>query len=128
MIGSLLYLTANRLDIMFSVCLYVCFQACSKQFHVSVVKWIFWCLDSTINLALWYPKGSELSLISYSYIDFARCKVDRKSTSGTCHFLRSSLISWASKKQNLVALSITEVEYIAAGSCCAQNLWMKQIL
>jgi hypothetical protein len=108
MIGSLLYLTSNRLDIMFSVCPCACFQACSKQSHVSVVKWIFWCLDSTINLALWYPKGSELSLISYSYIDFARCKVDRKSTSGTCHFLRSSLISWASKKQNLVAISTTE--------------------
>jgi hypothetical protein len=55
-------------------------------------------------------------------------KLIKKSTSGTCHFLRSSLISWASKKQNLVALSITEIEYIAAGSCCAQNLWMKQIL
>ena len=103
MIGSLLYLTINRLNIMFSVCLCACFQACSKQSYISVVKWIFWCLHGTINLGLWYLKRSELSLISYSYIAFARCKVDRKSSKGTCHFLRLSLISWPSKKQNLIA-------------------------
>ena len=55
-------------------------------------------------------------------------KVDRKSTSGTCHFLGNSLISWHSKKQNSVALSTVEAEYMAAGSCCAQVLWMKQTL
>ena len=59
---------------------------------------------------------------------FTRCKLDRKSTSGTCHLLGSSLISWHSKKQACVALSTVEAEYIAAGSCCAQILWLKQQL
>jgi hypothetical protein len=56
------------------------------------------------------------------------CKVERRSKSGTCQLLERSLVSWSSKKQNSVALSITEAKYIAAGSCCAQILWMKVIL
>ena len=68
------------------------------------------------------------SLIGYSDSDFAGCKLDRKSTSGTCHLLGSSLISWHSKKQACVALSTAEAECIAAGSCCAQILWLKQQL
>jgi hypothetical protein len=56
------------------------------------------------------------------------CKINRKSTSGTCQFLGRSLVSWASKKQNSVALSTAEAEYIVAGHCCAQLLWMRQTL
>jgi hypothetical protein len=56
----------------------------------------------------------------------AGCKIDRKSTSGTCQFLGRSLVSWASKKQNSVALSTAEAEYIVAGHCYAQLLWMRQ--
>ncbi|KAK7275147.1 hypothetical protein RIF29_16256 [Crotalaria pallida] len=82
----------------------------------------------TENTGLWYPNNANLSLIGYSDSDFAGCKLDRKSTSGTCHLLGSSLVSWFSKKQACVALSTAEAEYIAAGSCCAQILWMKQQL
>jgi len=60
--------------------------------------------------------------------DFAGNKTDRKSTSGTCQFLGHSLVSWFSKKQNCVALYTIEAEYIAAGLCCAQILWIRQIL
>ena len=67
-------------------------------------------------------------MVGYSDADFAGCKVDRKSTSGTCQFVGSSLISWTSKKQNSVALSTAESEYIAVGSCVAQVLWLKQQL
>jgi hypothetical protein len=67
-------------------------------------------------------------LIGYSDADWAGCKINRKSTSGTCQFLGRSLVSWASKKQNSVALSTAEAEYIAAGQCCAQLLWMRQTL
>ena len=79
-------------------------------------------------MALWYPKGSTFDLLGYSDSDYAGCKVDRKSTTGTCQFLGRSLVSWSSKKQNLVALSTAEAEYVAAGACCAQLLWMKQTL
>ena len=128
MIGSLLYLTASRPDIMFSVCLCARFQSCPKESHLSAVKRIFKYLAGTIEIGLWYPKFTTFDLVGYSDADFAGCKVDRKSTSGTCHFLGNSLISWHSKKQNSVALSTAEVEYVAAGSCCVQVLWMKQTL
>jgi hypothetical protein len=72
--------------------------------------------------------GSTFDLIGYSDANWAGCKIDRKSTSGTCQFLGRSLVSWASKKQNSVALSTTEDEYIAAGHCCTQLLWMRQTL
>ncbi|KAH9697097.1 hypothetical protein KPL71_023471 [Citrus sinensis] len=114
MIGSLLYLTASRPDIMFSVCLCARFQSCPKESHMLAVKRIFRYLIGTINLGLWYPRGTHIDLTCYSDTDFAGYKVDRKSTSGTCHFLCHSLVSWHSKKQNSVALSTTEAEYIAA--------------
>ena len=74
------------------------------------------------------PQGASLDLLGYSDSDFAGSRVDRKSTSGGCHLLGRSLVSWSSKKQNSVALSTTEAEYIAAGACCAQILYMKQTL
>jgi hypothetical protein len=75
------------------------------------------------------PQGIPFDLIGYSDVDWVGSKIDRKSTSGTCQFLGRSLVSWASKKkQNSVALSTTEAEYIVAGHCCAQLLWMRQTL
>ena len=92
------------------------------------MKRILRYLAYTPTLGLWYPKGSNFDLVGFSDADYAVDKVDRKSTSGTCHFLGRSLVCWSSKKQNCVSLSTAESEYIAAGSCCAQLLWMKQTL
>jgi hypothetical protein len=128
MIGSLLYLCASLPDIMLSVCMYARFQANPKEVHLRVVKRIMRYLVYTRKFGLWYPMGSTFDLIGYSDTDYAGCKIDRKSTSGTCQFLGRSLVSWASKKQNSVALSTAEVEYIAAGPCCAQLLWMRQTI
>ncbi|KAK2979457.1 hypothetical protein RJ640_015086 [Escallonia rubra] len=76
-----------------------------------------------------FPRNTSFfDLIGYSDADYAGCKTERKSTSGGCQFLGHSLISWSSKKQNSVALSSTEAEYMAVGACCAQILWMKQTL
>ena len=85
-------------------------------------------LIHTPNFSIWYPKRSSFDLVGYSDSDYAGDKVDRKSTLGTCQFLGRSLMSWSSKKQNSVSLSTAEAEYIAAGSCCAQLLWMTQTL
>ena len=120
MIGSFLYLTASRPNIMFSVCLCARFQACSKESHLFAVKRIFRYLIGTQNLGLWYPKGTSFDLIGFSDADYAGNKIDRKSTSGTCQFLGHMLVSWSSKKQNSVALSTTEAEYIVVGNCYAQ--------
>jgi hypothetical protein len=128
MIGSLLYLCASRLDIMLSVCMCARFQADPKEVHLRAVKRILRYLVHTPRFGLSYPKGSSFHLLGYSDADWAGCKIDRKSTSGTCQFLGRSLVSWASKKQNSVALSTAEAEYIATGHCCTQLLWMRQTL
>ena len=119
MVGSLLYLCASRPDIMLSVCMCARFQANPKECHKVTVRRILRYLIQTSGFGLWYPKGANFDLVGYSDSDYAGCKVDRKSTLGTCQFLGHSLVSWSSKKQNLVALSTAEAEYITAGSCCA---------
>jgi hypothetical protein len=93
MTGSLLYLCASRPDIMLSVCMCARFQAAHKDYHLRVVKRIMRYLVLTPNLGLWYPKGSHFELLGYSDADYTGCKVDRKSTSGTCQFLEWSLVS-----------------------------------
>jgi hypothetical protein len=128
MIGSLLYFCASRPDIMLSVCMCARFQNAPKDCQLRAVKRIMRYLVLTPNLGLWYPKGSHFELLGYSDVDYARCKVDRKSTSGTCQFLGWSLISWSLKKQNSVTLYMAGVEYVVAGSYYAQLLWMRQTL
>ena len=128
MIGSLLYLTASRPDIMYATCLCARFQANPREPHLIAVKRIFKYLKGEPDLGLWYSRESDFHLTGYLDSDFAGCKIDRKSTSSSCQFLGGRLISWFSKKQKSISTSTAEAEYIAAGSCCAQILWMKNQL
>ncbi|GJV16382.1 retrovirus-related pol polyprotein from transposon TNT 1-94 [Tanacetum coccineum] len=128
MIGSLLYLTASRPDIMFSVCLCARFQEAPKTSHLEAVKRIFRYIKGTSHLGLWYPKGTGLETIVYADSDHAGDYVDRKSTSGVCTFMGCCLTSWFSKKQTALAISTTEAEYVSAEKACQQALWMKQAL
>ncbi|GJV06963.1 putative ribonuclease H-like domain-containing protein [Tanacetum coccineum] len=125
MIGSLMYLTASRPDIMFAVCACSRFQVTPKTSHLSAVKRIFRYLKGKPKLGLWYPRVSSFDLESYSDSDYAGANLDRKSTTGGCQFLGRRLISWQCKKQTIVATSTTEAEYIAAASCCRQLLWIQ---
>jgi len=113
---------------MFFVCICARFQANPKESYLKAAKRILKYLKGTTNIGLRYPSHSPIHLIGYSDSNFAGCKLDRKSTSGSCHLLGSCLIYWHSKKQACVALSTAEAEYIAVGSCCAQILWLKQQL
>ena len=81
-----------------------------------------------MDIGLWCLKSNNFELIGFSNVNFTGCKVERKSTSDTCHFLGHSLVPWHRKKQNSVALSMEKVEFIAADLCCAQILWMKHTL
>ncbi|GKD69164.1 hypothetical protein Tco_1323254 [Tanacetum coccineum] len=125
MIGSLMYLTSLRPDIMFNVCACARFQVTPKVSHLHAEKRIFRCLKSQPKLGLWYPKDSPFDLEAYSDSDYGGASLDRKSTIGGCQFLRSRLISWQCKKQTIVANSTTEAEYVAAASCCRQVLWIQ---
>ncbi|GJV40206.1 putative ribonuclease H-like domain-containing protein [Tanacetum coccineum] len=125
MIGSLMYLTASRPDIMFAVCACSRFQVTLKTSHLSAVKRIFRYLKGKPKLGLWYPRVSSFDLEAYSDSDYARANLDRKSTTGGCQFLGRRLISWQCKKQTIVATSTTEAEYVAAANCCGQVLWIQ---
>ncbi|KAJ9542158.1 hypothetical protein OSB04_028664 [Centaurea solstitialis] len=124
-IGSLLYLTASRPDIMFATCFCACFQANPKESHMMAVKRILRYLKGTPNRGLWYPKESGFELVAFSDADHGGCQLDRKSTSGHVQFLGDKLVSWGSQKQHCVSTSTTEAEYVAAASCCSQVLWMR---
>ncbi|KAI3770681.1 hypothetical protein L6452_01822 [Arctium lappa] len=122
MIGSLLYLTASRPNIIFATCIYARFQANPKESHLYDVKRIFRYLKGTKNPGPWYPKNYGFDLMAYKDSDYGGCKLDRKSTSGSCQILGGKLVSWTSKKQNCVSTSTEEAEYIATASCCSQVL------
>jgi hypothetical protein len=93
MIGSLLYLTASRPDIMFSMCMCARFQASPKKAHLVSVKGILRYLKHTPSIGLWYPKGARFLLVGYFDLDYAGYEIDRKSTSRGCHLLGRSLVS-----------------------------------
>ncbi|GKD24566.1 putative ribonuclease H-like domain-containing protein [Tanacetum coccineum] len=97
MIGSLMYHTSSRPDIMFKVCPCARYQVNPKVSHLHAVKRIFRYLKCQPKLGLWYPKDSPFNLVAYTDSDYAGASLDRKSTTG-------------------------EAEYVAASSCCGQVL------
>jgi hypothetical protein len=121
-IGSLLYLMATRPDIQFALCLCARCQVAPRSSHRQVVLRIFRYLKYTLKFGIWYSASSSLDLVGFSDADFAGCGIGRKSTSGTCHFLGSSLACWSSLNQTSIAQSTTEAEYFVAASCCSQIL------
>ncbi|XP_052622548.1 secreted RxLR effector protein 161-like [Lactuca sativa] len=128
MIGSLLYLITIRPDIMFSTCLCARFQVNPMMSHLLAVKQIFRYLKGIKHLGIWYPANGSFLLQVYSDSNYGGLQLDRKSTSGGCQFLGGRLVSWSSKKQNCIALSTAEAEYIVAASYTSQVLWMKSQL
>nr|GEX60201.1 hypothetical protein [Tanacetum cinerariifolium] len=128
MIGSLMYLTSSRPDIMFAVCACARFQVTLKASHLHAVKRIFRYLKGKPHLGLWYLKDSPFDLVAYSDSDYAGASLEKKSTTGGCQFLGCRLIFWQCKKQTVVATLSTEAEYVAAASGCAQVLWIQNQL
>ncbi|GJS82137.1 hypothetical protein Tco_0748678 [Tanacetum coccineum] len=121
MIGSLMYLTASRPDIMYAVCVCSRFQVTPKTSHLNVVmRDLHGIHKGKPNLGLWYPRESPFDLEAFSDSDYGGSNLDRKSTTGGCQFLGQRLISWQCKKQTIVATSTTEAEYVAAANCCGQ--------
>jgi len=127
-IGSILYVTASRLDVMQVVGQVARFQAAPKESHIISIKRILRYLKGTTEYGLWYPKGNNLIIQAFRDADWAGSIDDRKSTSGGEFYLGGCLISWLSKKKISISLSTTEAEYILVAACCTQILWMKQNL
>jgi hypothetical protein len=128
MIGSLLYITASRPDIMQAVGMVGRYQSSPKQSHLVAITRIFKYLKGTMTYGLWYPRNQNFQLTTYSDADWANCVDERKSTSGGAFFLGDSLVAWISKKQGSISLSTTKEEYIVVVTFCTQILWMIQTL
>ncbi|GJZ11368.1 retrovirus-related pol polyprotein from transposon TNT 1-94 [Tanacetum coccineum] len=127
MVGSLMYLTASKPDLVFAVCMCARYQESPTKKHLEALKRVFWYLKGTINWGLWYPKDTAIPLTAYADLDHG-CQDTRISTSGSAQFLGDKLVSWSSKKQKSTAISTTKAEYIAMSGCCAQILWTRSQL
>ncbi|GKF53691.1 hypothetical protein Tco_0160601, partial [Tanacetum coccineum] len=125
MIGGLMYLTASRPDVAFATFVCALYQARPTVKHLKEVKRIFRYLRQSYNMGLWYTKDYGFELIAYSDADHADCKDDCKSTSGGLQFLCGKPVSWSSKKQDCIAMSTEEAEYVSLFACCAQVIWMR---
>lgn len=121
MIGSLMYLTATRPDLMYVVCLVSRYMSSPTELHLLVVKRVFRYLKGTTDLWVFYKRGGEEKLVGFTDSDYAGDLDDRKSTSGYVFVMNGGVVSWSSKKQPVVTLSTTEAEYIAAVACDCQS-------
>eukprot|EP00253_Pinus_taeda_P002805 PITA_02805 len=128
MIGSLMYLTATRPDIMYVVSLVSRFMETPKDTHWQVEKRILKYVNGTKQYGILYTTTSDFRLVGYTDSDWASSVDDRKSTSRYVFHLGSGTISWASKKHPIVSLSIAEAEYVAATATTCQEAWMRRML
>jgi len=126
-VGSLLYLTMSRPNIMFSVCLCARFQKDPREVHLTEVKRIVRYLIDTPNLGLCFKKEKDFKFISFCNVDYVGDKIERKRTRGSCYFIGGNLVIWVCKK-GTITLSTLEAEYISISSCYAQLLWIKNQL
>nr|GEY20137.1 uncharacterized mitochondrial protein AtMg00810-like [Tanacetum cinerariifolium] len=117
MIGSLMYLTFSRPNIVHATCLCARYQAKPIKKHLKEVKRIFRYLWGTVNTGLWYTKDSGFELTGFSDADYAGCKDTFMSTSGGAQFLGEKRVSWSSKKQDCPALSTAKAEYVSLSAC-----------
>nr|GEX01246.1 copia protein [Tanacetum cinerariifolium] len=122
MVGTLMYLTSSRPDMVYAACMCARYQARPTEKHLHAVKRIFRYLRGTVNRGLWYLKDYVIALTAFADADHAGCQDTRHSTSGSMQLLGDRLVSWSSKRKKSVALSSTKAEYIALSSCCAQHI------
>ncbi|KAG8502733.1 hypothetical protein CXB51_000654 [Gossypium anomalum] len=128
LVGCLLCLTATRPDIMFSVSLLSRFMHCCNEKHFQVAKRVLRYIKGTKSYGMLFSKVENMKLIGYANSDWVGSIDDMKSTSGYLFTLGSAIFCWSSKKQNVVAQSIDEVEYVAAASAVNQAIWLRKIM
>ncbi|GJZ86720.1 retrovirus-related pol polyprotein from transposon TNT 1-94 [Tanacetum coccineum] len=122
MVGSLMYLTSIRPDLIFTVCMCARYQASPTKNHLEALKRVFWYLRGTINWGLWYLKDTTMALTAYADADHVGCQDTQRSTSGSARFHGDKLVSWSSKKQKSTIILTTEAKYIAMSRYYAQIL------
>lgn len=128
-VGSLRYLTHTRPDIAYVVGVVSRFMEAPTVKHHQAVKHILRYVKGTVNHGLVYVRSEDKkTIVGYTDSDLAGDVVDRRSTGGMCFYLNGSLISWASQKQRVIALSSCEAEYMAATTAACQSIWLRGLL
>ncbi|TXG67231.1 hypothetical protein EZV62_008506 [Acer yangbiense] len=127
-VGSLMYLTATRPDLMYAVSLISRYMESPREIHLLAAKRILRYMQGTIDYGLFYKKGEKSSLFGFTDSDYAGNQDDQKSTSGYVFMMGSGAVSWSSKKQQIVTLSTTKAEFVAATSCSCQAIWLRRLL
>ena len=127
-VGSLMLLTATRPDIMYFVSLISRYIENPTEMHLLATKRILRYLQGTRDFGLFYKKGEKLKLFGFTDSDYTGDQDDKRSTLGYVFMLGTGAVSWSSKKQQIVTLSITEAEFIAATACACQAIWLRRIL
>ena len=128
LIGCLMYLTATRPDILYAVSVLSRFMHCPSELHLKAAKRVVRYIKGTINYGVKFQKSQNMKLFGYSDSDWGGSLDDMKSTSGYCFSLGSGIFSWCSKKQDIVAQSTAEAEFVAATAAVNQALWLRKIL
>ena len=126
--GSLMYLTATRLDMMFVVSLIIRYMENPTELHLQVAKRVLRYLTGTTGFGIFYKKGGDDELVAYTDSDYAGDLEERKSTSGYVFLLSLGAVSRSSRKQPVVSLSTIEAEFIATASSACQVVWLKRVL
>jgi hypothetical protein len=128
LVGSLIYLTVTRPDIMYGVSLISRFMDTLKNSHWQAGKRLLRYIVETMNHGILYSTSNNLQLVGYTDSDFAGSIDDRKSISGYAFHLGTGVVAWASKKQPIVTISSAEAEYVAGTSTTCQAICMRRIL
>eukprot|EP00253_Pinus_taeda_P016818 PITA_16818 len=126
LIEALMFLVNSRPDICFAINTLSQHMVEPHHSHWSGAKNLLRYLRGTITHGLRYIAG-DVRLLGYTDADWVVSVVDRKSTSGCCFSLGSTLISWMSRKQKSVALSTAEAEYIAASMASCEAVWLQKL-
>ncbi|GJW51975.1 retrovirus-related pol polyprotein from transposon TNT 1-94 [Tanacetum coccineum] len=124
MVGSLMYLTSSRPDIIFAFCMCARYKAKPNEKHLTAVKRVFRYIKGTNNMGIWYSKDTGIKLTGFTDTNHVGCQDTCKSTSGNVQFLEEKLVSWSSKKHNCTLISTVEALYVSLSGYCAQVLWM----
>ena len=128
LVGILIYLSHTRLDIAFAVSLVSQFMHNPKEVHLQAVHRILQYLKGTPGRGILFKRNGNATLEAYTDADYAGSITDRRSTTGYCTFLDGNLVTWRSKKQNVVARSSAEAEFRAMAQGICELLWLKIIL
>ena len=127
-VGSLMYLTATRPDMMFIVSLISRYMSKPTEMHMQAAKRALRYLKGSVNYGIFYKKGGAEELLAFTDNDYAGDVEDRRSTSGYVFLMNAGVVAWSSRKQPLVTLSTTKAEFVATCACACQAVWMRRIL